>query len=61
MGQHEHRVKQMVRRRAQGMTYSELGDEFGLSSSHVHRLIAASVSPVKNIVKNPSPEEYKEE
>jgi hypothetical protein len=61
MSQHPHRVKQMARRKEQGATYRELGEEFDMSPAHICRLVNSTYSPVKNVVKNPSPQEYKEE
>ena len=61
MSQHPHRIKQMVKRKAQGVTYRDLGEEFDLSPAHICRLVNATYSPIKNVVKNPSPNEYSEE
>lgn len=56
--QHANKLKHMAQRRDQGLTHRELGQEFGISRQHVGRLLAATLSPEKNIIKDPSPTEF---
>jgi DNA-binding transcriptional regulator LsrR (DeoR family) len=56
--QHPKRIKHMAQRRDQGLTHKELGQEFGISRQHVGRLLAATLSPEKNIIKDPSQMEF---
>lgn len=39
MAQHPGRIKHIEKRRAQGMTHKELGEEFNMSRQHVGRLL----------------------
>ena len=39
MAQHEKRIDHMAKRRAQGLTHKELGEEYGVSRQHVGRLL----------------------
>lgn len=39
MAQHPKRIDHMARRRGQGLTHKELGEEFGVSRQHVGRLL----------------------
>jgi hypothetical protein len=52
--QHDKRVSHMAKRRASGMTFRELGEEFDLSPQHVGRLVRGHLN------KNPMPDEYTE-
>jgi YesN/AraC family two-component response regulator len=54
MSQHGKRIKHMAKRRASGMTFKELGEEFDLSPQHVGRLVRGHLG------KNPMPDEYNE-
>ena len=60
MAQHEKRIAHMVKRRAAGLTFKELGEEYDLSPQHVSRLVRSTYSPTKNVIKDPSPSEYDE-
>jgi len=42
MAQHPKKVDQMLRRRTQGLTHRELGEEFGMSHTHAGRLLRAN-------------------
>jgi Mor family transcriptional regulator len=37
--QHQRRIEHMARRRDQGLTYRELGNEYDLSPEHTSRLV----------------------
>lgn len=56
--QHPKKIEFMQQRREHGLTHNEIGKEFGLSRRHVGRLLAATYSPNKNMVKDPSPKNF---
>lgn len=59
--QHPKRVNHMRQRHEQGLTHNEIGKEFGLSRQHIGRLLAATYSPSKNMIKDPSPKNFEGE
>ena len=46
------RIQQMANRRQQGLTYKELGNEFGHSPGHVHRLLNPATQTTDKIMDN---------